>query len=355
MGEVDKTAQRKRIIFKPVPVEQTEYNMEKTSARKWIFHKLIRLLTLLMALCVITFILMELSPIDPVTAYVGASTNVGAEQRDLIAEHWGLNRPPGERFMAWLISAIQGDLGISMIYRRPVLEVIGQKFISTVALMSIAWVLSGILGFILGIIAGVKEGKLADKLIGSYCHILIATPTFWLGMLFVMIFAVKLNWFPAAMSAPIGVLTQDVSFLDKVSHMILPALTLSVTGIANICLHTREKTIEVLRSDYILFARARGESTRDIVFRHILRNVAIPAVTLQFLSFSELFGGTIFVEQVFSYPGLGQAVVQSGLRGDLPLLMGITLISLIFVYTGNLTADILYRIIDPRIREGIHT
>nr|WP_312091528.1 ABC transporter permease [Aminipila sp.] len=247
--------------------------MEKTSAGKLIFHKLIRLLTLLMALCVITFILMELSPIDPVTAYVGASTNVGAEQRDLIAEHWGLNRPPGERFMAWLISAIQGDLGISMIYRRPVLEVIGQKFISTVALMSIAWVLSGILGFILGIIAGVKEGKLADK----------------------------------------------------------------------------------LRSDYILFARARGESTRDIVFRHILRNVAIPAVTLQFLSFSELFGGTIFVEQVFSYPGLGQAVVQSGLRGDLPLLMGITLISLIFVYTGNLTADILYRIIDPRIREGIHT
>jgi peptide/nickel transport system permease protein len=254
--------------------------------------------------------------------------------------------------MAWFISIIKGDWGTSIIYRRPVLEVIGQKFLSSLALMSIAWVLSGIIGFILGIIAGVKEGKLADKLICAYCHILISTPTFWLGILFIMIFAVSLGWFPVAMSVPIGVPASEVSIWDKVSHIILPSLTLSVLGIANICLHTREKVSDVMGEDYIQFAKARGENPRSIVFNHVIRNVALPAVTLQFLSFSELFGGAIFVEQVFSYPGLGQAVVQSGLRGDLPLLMGVVIISLIFVYTGNLVADVLYRMIDPRIREG---
>lgn len=324
----------------------------KQSIGKFAAQRIFKLITLLVALCVITFILMELSPIDPVTAYVGASTKVGAEQRALIAEHWGLNKPPIERFMAWFTSILKGDWGTSMIFRRPVLEVIGQKFLSSLALMSIAWVLSGIIGFILGIIAGVKEGKLADKLICAYCHILISTPTFWLGILFIMVFAVSLGWFPVAMSVPIGVLASEVSIWDKISHIILPSLTLSVLGIANICLHTREKVSDVMGSDYIIFAKARGESPRGIVFNHVIRNVALPAVTLQFLSFSELFGGTIFVEQVYSYPGLGQAVVQSGLRGDLPLLMGIVIISLIFVYTGNFTADILYRVIDPRIREG---
>ena len=137
-----------------------------------------------------------------------------------------------------------------------------------------------------------------------------------------------------------------------INHLILPALTLSIIGVANICLHTREKVIEILESDYILFAKARGESKKSIVFNHIIKNVSLPAITLQFLSFSELFAGAIFAEQVFSYPGLGQATVQAGLKGDLPLLMGIVIISLVFVYTGNLIADILYRVIDPRIREG---
>lgn len=326
--------------------------MKNSGIGKFVIQRALKLITLLVAICVITFVLMELSPIDPVTAYVGASPKVGAEQRALIAEHWGLNKPPLERFMAWFGSIIQGDWGTSMIHRRPVLEVIGQKFLSSLALMSIAWVLSGVIGFILGIIAGVKEGKLADKLISVYCHILISTPTFWLGILFIMIFAVSLGWFPVAMSVPIGVPVSEVSIWDKISHIILPALTLSVLGIANICLHTREKVSDIMREDYIQFAKARGENPGSIIFNHVIRNAALPAVTLQFLSFSELFGGAIFVEQVFSYPGLGQAVVQSGLRGDLPLLMGIVIISLVFIYTGNLIADILYRIIDPRIREG---
>ena len=155
-----------------------------------------------------------------------------------------------------------------------------------------------------------------------------------------------------ALGVPIGVESSSVTFTDLVSHIILPAITLSLIGVSNICLHTREKVIEVLNSDYILFAKARGESKKSIIFNHVIKNVSLPAITLQFLSFSELFAGTIFAEQVFSYPGLGQATVSAGLKGDLPLLMGIVIISCIFVYFGNVIADLLYMLIDPRIKGG---
>ncbi|WP_295677381.1 ABC transporter permease [Intestinibacter sp.] len=319
---------------------------------KFLTKKVLKLITLLVALCIITFVLMELSPIDPVTAYVGASTKVSAEQRQLIAEHWGLNQPPIIRFWSWFKSIISGDWGTSMIYRRPVLEVIGQKFMSSIWLMGISWILSGIIGFILGIIAGIKEGKLIDKIIRGYCYIIMSTPTFWLGILFIILFSVKLGWFPVALSVPIGVLSENVGFVERMQHIILPALTLSIISISSICMNTRQKVIEIMESDYILFAKARGESQISIIFNHVLKNISLPAITLQFLSFSELFGGTIFVEQVFSYPGLGQATVSAGLKGDLPLLMGIAIISLVFVYSGNIIADLLYRVIDPRIKEG---
>ena len=319
---------------------------------EFLTKKVLKLITLLVALCIITFVLMELSPIDPVTAYVGASTKVSAEQRQLIAEHWGLNQPPIIRFWSWFKSIISGDWGTSMIYRRPVLEVIGQKFMSSIWLMGISWILSGIIGFILGIIAGIKEGKLIDKIIRGYCYIIMSTPTFWLGILFIILFSVKLGWFPVALSVPIGVLSENVGFVERMQHIILPALTLSIISISSICMNTRQKVIEIMESDYILFAKARVESQISIIFNHVLKNVSLPAITLQFLSFSELFGGTIFVEQVFSYPGLGQATVSAGLKGDLPLLMGIAIISLVFVYSGNIIADLLYRVIDPRIKEG---
>ena len=326
--------------------------MKKHTLGKFVLYRLMKLVTLLVALCIVTFVLLELSPIDPVTAYVGADTKVSAQQRELIAKHWGLNKRPAERFWAWFSSVVQGDWGTSMIYRRPVLEVIGEKFVSSIVLMMMAWVLSGIFGFFLGILSGVMEGSWLDRAARVYCHILISTPTFWLGIVFVMLFSVKLGWFPVALSVPIGVIQSEVTLWDKVQHILLPALTLSILSVANICMHTREKVCEVMHSEYVLFAKARGESKGSIIRHHVIRNVSLPAITLQFLSFSELFGGAVFVEQVFSYPGLGQATVQAGLKGDAPLLMGIVMISLLFVYTGNFIADLLYVWIDPRMREG---
>ncbi len=326
------------------------YNLK--SICMFLAKKIIKLMTLLVAVCALTFLLMEKSPIDPIKAYVGADLSVTQSQREEIEKHWGLDKPPLERFALWFKSICEGDLGTSMIYRRPVIDIISEKFIASLALMVVAWTISGILGFIMGVVSGVNEGKIIDKIIKGYCYILISTPTFWLGILLIMIFSVKLKLFPIGLGVPIGVVASEVTLKSLAKHIILPALTLSVLGVANICLHTREKVIEITNSDYIVFAKARGESKKSIILNHVIRNVALPAITLQFLSFSELFAGTIFAEQVFSYPGLGQATVDAGIKGDFPLLMGIVIISLIFVFTGNLIADILYRFIDPRVREG---
>ena len=176
--------------------------------------------------------------------------------------------------------------------------------------------------------------------------------TRWIALMALIVFAVWLGWFPIGLSVPIGMEAAYVSLADRLHHAALPALVLSITGIPNIALHTREKMVEVLESDYVLFARARGERTAQIVLRHGLRNVLLPAITLQFGAIGEIFGGSTLVEQVFSYPGLGQAAVAAGLGSDLPLLMGISVISAGIVFGGNLAADLLYGVVDPRVRKG---
>ena len=312
-----------------------------------------RMLTLLIAICFISFLLMKNSPIDPIQAYIGADMlKVSPEQREQIAEYWGLNQPILVQFGNWASALVSGDLGTSMIHRRPVSEIISERFINSIVLMLTAWVVSGIIGFILGVISAMKKGTWIDRIIKWYCYTLASTPTFWVGLLMLIVFSVWLGWFPVGLGVPAGVLAEDVTLLDRLKHLILPAATLSILGIANVCLHTRQKLIDVLASDYVLFARARGESGFLLFKRHGLRNIVLPAITLQFAGFSELFGGAVLAEQVFSYPGLGQATIDAGLRGDVPLLLGTVIFSTIFVFVGNLLADLIYHVVDPRTKES---
>ncbi len=315
---------------------------------------MIRMLLLLFFVSVAAFTLVSVSPIDPLQANVGQAA-LGAMSQEQIAklsEYWGVGIPPVERFFAWAGDFFRGDMGMSLLYRQPVTKVIGVKLVNSLWLMAIAWMLSGIVGFILGILSGIREGSLLDRIIKGYSLVIASTPAFWLALVLLMVFAVWLKVFPIGLSVPIGVEASGVTIADRIQHAILPAITLSITGVANITLHTREKMIEVMESDYVLFAKARGESTYRIVKNHALRNVLLPALTLQFASISEIFGGSVLVEQVFSYPGLGQAAVTAGLGSDVPLLLGITVISAVFVFSGNLIANLLYGVIDPRIRRG---
>ena len=312
---------------------------------------IIKLITLLIATCSLSFLLVSYSPIDPVQTYVGADMiRVSPEQRENIAAYWGLNNSRTEQFLSWTKAVLHGNLGTSLIYRAPVLSVIAERFVASLALMGVAWILSGIIGFILGIIAGMREGTIWDRLIKGYCFLLASTPAFWLGLLLLIVFSVWLGWFPVGLASPAGVLAENVSLVERLRHLFLPALTLSILGVANVALHTRQKLVEVLHSEFIRFAKAKGERGFRLLYRHGLRKISLPAVSLHFASFGELFGGAILAEQVFSFPGLGQAIVQAGLGGDVPLLLGIVMFSTLFVFTGNVLADLLYRFIDPRLR-----
>lgn len=315
---------------------------------------LIRFLLLLLAVSFVVFALIGMSPIDPVQANVGqaAYLNMTEAKRAQLAERWGANTPLLERYASWLGALLQGDAGTSLRFNAPVVEVIANRATSSLALMAIAWAVSGVLGFALGIAAGAMRGSALDRVVKAYCYLLAATPAFWIGLVFLTVFAVELGWFPLGFSVPVGVAAADVTLADSIHHIVLPALTLSVVGVANIALHTREKTIDVMESDFVRFARARGESPALVVFRHVVRNVSLPAITLQFSLISEIFGGSVLVEQVFSYPGLGQAAVTAGLGGDAALLAGIAMVSAALVFGGNLVANLLYAVVDPRIRRS---
>ena len=321
---------------------------------KYIIKSVIKAVSLIIALSILTFTLAQLSPIDPVRAYVGAESLASPEQMEYISQKWGLNDPPLERYGKWVSSMLKGEMGDSIVYSRPVIDVIYENVKNSFWLMFVSWILSGILGFALGILAATYRDKLLDKAIRTFCYILSSTPTFWIGILLLLIFSVQLKIFPIGLSAPIGKAAATVTVWDRIYHLILPALTLSIIGISSIALHTREKMIEVWNSEYALFARARGESTFAIVKNHGIRNILLPAVTLQFASISELFGGSVLAENVFSYAGLGSVTVAAGTKGDLPLLLGITMFTGAIVFIGNMIANLLYPVIDPRIKEAQH-
>lgn len=320
---------------------------------KKIIRSALRMLTLLIAISILSFLMMAKSPVDPLTAYIGTNSTISEDAKEEIAEYWGLNDPPLERFLTWAGNTLRGDFGTSIVYKQPVLTVIRERFRYSLALMMIAWISSGLLGFALGIAAAFYKDSFLDQGIKTVCLAFQSAPTFWVGLVMLSVFAVNLGWFPIGLAAPMGKMAWEVTLGERIYHLILPSITLSILGIGKITLYTRQKLLEVLGSEFILYARARGESSWQIIKSHGIRNIAIPAITVQFASFSELFGGIALAETVFSYPGIGSAVTAAGLGGDVPLLLGIAIFSAIFVFTGNLIANILYGVVDPRIREGV--
>lgn len=311
-----------------------------------------RLILLLLAMSFVIFALVSASPIDPVSQNVGqaALANMSEDKLAQLNNWWGTDTPFLERYASWLISLLQGDAGTSLRFNAPVTTVIANRALTSFALMGAAWLISGILGFAAGVAAGTCAGKPIDKCVQAYCFLLASTPTFWIALLALMIFSVQLGWFPIGFSTPIGKSAASVTLADAAHHMVLPALVLALTGIANVALHTREKVIDVMNSDFVKYARAQGESMPQICMRHVIRAVSLPAITLQCANAAEIFGGSVLVEQVFSYPGLGQAAITAGLGGDAPLLCAIALVSAVFVFVFNALANVAYGALDPRMR-----
>lgn len=313
----------------------------------------LRCLLLLAAVSASAFFLMTLSPLDPLKTNIGQAAlgSMSEEQIAQLEAYWGVGSSALRRYLNWLFSVLHGDFGISLLYRQPVLSVIGEKTLNSLWLLGAAWLFSGIFGIMLGMLAGMNRGRILDRMIRVICMVMAGTPSFWLALLFLLLFAVYLPLFPIGFRVPIGAAASEVTILDRLYHAVLPAFTLALCNMPNLAMHTRSKVVEIMESDFILYARARGERGALLFLRHGLKNVLLPVITLQAASFSEIFGGSLLIEQVFSYPGLGQAAVAAGLGSDAPLLLGITVFSTLFVCLGNMAADALYLAVDPRMRK----
>lgn len=318
--------------------------------------RIVRLLLVLCAVAVAGFSLAKISPIDPVNAYLGINVaRVGDEHREVIARAWGLDQPAPVQFAKWAGNILSGNLGWSFTQNAPVADVLWKGFLNSLPLMTGAWLLSGAAGFVLGVIAGAYKDSWADRIIHTYAYVLASAPTFWLAILLLIFFSVKLGVTPVCCSGPVGVLPEDVTVWQRLHHMILPLVAISILGISQVTLHTRAKMIEIMRTDYVLYALAQGASRWDVAWRNGARNAALPAITVIFASLGELFGGSVLAEQVFAYPGLGRLTVEAGLSGDIPLLLAITLFMTLLISLGNMIADLIYQFVDPRMRDDFAT
>jgi peptide/nickel transport system permease protein len=296
----------------------------------------LRLIVLLVLVAAGTFMLLSFSPVDPIRAYIGNDLlHVPPEQYARIAARWGLDQPLWERFGHWFIRVLQGDLGYSMLFNAPVASVIKERFATSFALLGGAWLLSGILGTAMGFVAGRYLNRWPDKAICRLSYLLSSLPTFWIGMLLLALFAVRWPVFPVCCAWEPGNSGDMATLAERLRHLVLPVCALSLLGLGQITLHTRESIASVMKSDFVRFARSQGDKGWSLLRHQVLRHAITPALCLQFASLGELLGGALLAEKVFAYPGLGQATIDAGLRGDLPLLMGIVLFSTVLVFIGN--------------------
>jgi peptide/nickel transport system permease protein len=299
-----------------------------------------------------TFLLLEAAPGDAVDAYV-VSVGGDAGMVEELRRRWGLDQSAATRFASYVWSLAQLDLGHSVAFSRPILDVILERLPNTLLLMGTATALSFFLGTLLGIVAGSRPGSFRDRFLSVGSLALYAVPGFWLGLVLIVIFAVQLRWLPLGGIETIASgKTGAARVLDIARHLVLPVASLGFIYLALYLRMMRAGMAEIWRMDFVLAARARGISRRRIVLRHVARNALLPLVTMLGLQSAAMLGGSVVIESVFSIPGLGRLAQEAVSARDTPLLLGIILVSALLVILVNLAVDLLYAALDPRVGSG---
>ena len=316
---------------------------------RYIQRRLLITIPILVAITAIIFGLLQLTPGDPLDAYLGPDVNLSQAQRDSARHDLGLDRPAPLRYLFWLRETAKGNLGYRIKTGEAVGTVIKQRIGPTLSLMGAGLGIGIAIGIFLGVISAVKQYSFLDFVLTIFAFLGASTPAFFAGLLGLYIFSLRLGWFPAGGLATPGV---PFSFGDHLYHLILPALLLSVFQISSIMRYTRSAMLGVLRQDYIRTAQAKGLSRRVAVGSHALRNALIPIVTVVGATIPGLVGGAVFLESIFSWPGMGTLYLDAIAGRDYPLIMGMTFIIATVILIANLLTDIAYAFIDPRIRYG---
>jgi peptide/nickel transport system permease protein len=310
--------------------------------------RLLQAIPVLLLATILVFGVTRLVPGDPATVQLGMRLQrPGAAQalHDLRSQ-MGLNRPLPVQYGLWLKHTAQGDLGVSARYDIPVRTLIWQKLPVTLELILAGMISALVVAVGLGVLAAIKHRTAWDALAGIVSLLGVAVPTFWLGIILLIVFAVRLDWLPVG-----GYASPRTSLGANFEHLVLPAISLFVFEVAIFTRFVRGSVIEVLSRDYVRTARAKGLPGRLIMRRHVLRNALGPLVTVMALEFGTLFGGVVIIEQIFRWPGLGLMTLQAITDRDFPLLEGVVLITAIIVVLANLAADALNILLNPRLRD----
>ncbi len=312
--------------------------------------RLAKTVAVILLIATVNFMLVHAAPGDPALVIAGQSGATDQKFLDTLRAEYGLDRPVAVQLGTYLGKVVRFDLGFSYRQQRPVLDLILERLPATLVLTVTAFSLALLGGTILGLIAGTRAGRWSDTLVTVVSLVLYATPIFWLGLILVLIFSVRLGWLPAFGYETIGGgATGFARVLDIIRHLVLPAATLGFFYLAVYARLMRASIIEVSHQDYVKTARAKGLSESQVIRRHMLRNALLPVITIAGVQAGTLVGGSIVVETVFAWPGLGRLIFEAVIQRDYPVLLGIFLVLSILVIAFNIATDLLYRLVDPRI------
>jgi peptide/nickel transport system permease protein len=329
----------------------------------FLLKRTLLLIPSLLGVTVMVFVVSHVVPADPVGIALGPEAT--QEQISAMREAWGLNQPLYVQYGIFLKNLVQGDLGYSLVSKRAVTEELGYYFPATFELTTASMVLSLILGILVGIVSAVHRNRLFDHLTRSYCLFGISMPVFWLGLLLLLLFYVKLGWLPGGGRIADGVQVERISGLlildslltgnwealgSSLVHLVLPAFCLSSSFLATISRIARSSVLQVIREDYIRTARAKGVPEFLVMGKHVLRNSLLPVITISGILYGQLLGGAVLTETIFSWPGMGRYVVRSILYLDFQPILGFTVVVAVLYALANLVVDLLYSVVNPQIR-----
>jgi peptide/nickel transport system permease protein len=316
--------------------------------RKYVIRRLLYAIPTLFGISIIVFVITRLAPGDPIRLYTFGALDVTEEDIQALREYYGLNLPIWMQYINWITQVLRGDFGRSLQYNAPALPLILERLPATLQLAVTALFLQLAIGVPLGVMAALKRGSWVDNVIRVFGVIGHAIPTFWIGLLFIILFSVTLNLLPSQ-----GVLTVGKDLLDipdLLKHLIMPAFVLALAGIANYSRYLRTETLDVIAQDYVRTAHAKGLHERTVVYVHALRNALIPMVTALGGILAALVGGALVVEQVFTWPGVGQFTYAAARSKDYPVIMAGVMLASVLLVLSYLLRDIVYAIVDPRIK-----
>lgn len=313
----------------------------------YLVHRLFHAITILLGISMLVFIFVDLAPGDAIDALMPPETLATPEAKEAMRERLGLNDPAPLRYAQWLQRAATGDLGYSLTSRRPVTDIIMARLPATLQLVGFAMVFSVLIGVTTGIVSAIKQYSWIDYLATFFSFFWLSIPGFFLGLLMIYLFAVRLNWFPVFGASTAGA---DNPILDRLHHIFLPGMVLGLELAAALTRYTRASLLEVLRADYMRTARAKGLKEWLVIVRHGLKNALIPIITVVAFRMPYLISGAVVIETVFQWPGLGLLTLNAANQKDYPLVMALALAVTIVVVISSFIADVAYSIVDPRIR-----